>query len=198
MNEKEHDDARCMVRVREKEGHGCETVFVIKGVIRGATAAWKKVSLPSGSSVRHGAVSRMHVEPSIFRLSLPRDSALRSPRKLRERVRSPIYRVEPASRLRNTSMHLSSDRCTRGAVRQRSIASIKHLYLDKITCICKSIWEHFTEKYACRLLNKKKECTEELKNCESKIDPVLQYESYNTTRDLTTLTNGKWMVCTSW
>lgn len=42
------------------------TVFVIKGATRGAAAAWKKVSLPSGSSVRHSAVSRMHVEPSIL------------------------------------------------------------------------------------------------------------------------------------
>lgn len=50
-------------RTREEEGR-----LVIKGATRGAAAAWKKVSLPSGSSVRRGAVSRMHVEPSIFRV----------------------------------------------------------------------------------------------------------------------------------
>lgn len=45
-----------------KGGQRQETVFVIKGAIRGA--AWKKVSLPN-EPVRHGALSRMHVEPSI-------------------------------------------------------------------------------------------------------------------------------------
>lgn len=56
-------------RAREKDG-----VRNQRGNPRRAAAAWKKVSPPSGSSVRHGAVSRIHVEPSISRVSLPRDS----------------------------------------------------------------------------------------------------------------------------
>lgn len=66
------------------------TVFVIKGATRGTASAWKKVSLPSGSSVRHGAVSRMHVEPSIFRVFLPRDSAPSITQHHTNTVRSPV------------------------------------------------------------------------------------------------------------
>lgn len=39
-----------------------ETVLVIKGAIRGAVEAWKKVGLPSGSSVQCGAVVQVHVD----------------------------------------------------------------------------------------------------------------------------------------
>lgn len=80
---------------RRSEVHGVNerkrwTVFVIKGATRGTASAWKKVSLPSGSSVRHGAVSRMHVEPSIFRVFLPRDSAPSITQHHTNTVRSPV------------------------------------------------------------------------------------------------------------
>lgn len=95
-----------MAQTRDEEG---TTVRNQRGNSRGAAAAWKKVSLPSGSSVRHGAVSRMHVEPLIFRVFLPRDSAPRVYHAAsRTRTRSFTgTEWNPTSRLRSTLVHRS-------------------------------------------------------------------------------------------
>lgn len=78
----------------------------VRGTVRnqrGNSRRGRKSASPSGSSVRHGAVSRMHVDlPPRVAASLPRDSA---PAIATQATRTRSFTGTTACRLRNTWMH---------------------------------------------------------------------------------------------
>lgn len=120
------------VRARRKEGHGRETVFVIKGAIHGAAAAWKKVSLPRAAH-QSGTV-RCHECTSNHRFSACRCHVIlpRSPHASYADAFVHRHRVQLTGRLRNTSIAPTSDTCE--TVRSRSVVSIGNSHFDRITC----------------------------------------------------------------
>lgn len=137
VDEREKDRAgmceeNVRVRARRKEGHGRETVFVIKGAIHGAAAAWKKVSLPRAAH-QSGTV-RCHECTSNHRFSACRCHVIlpRSPHASYADAFVHRHRVQLTGRLRNTSIAPTSDTCE--TVRSRSVVSIGNSHFDRITC----------------------------------------------------------------